>query len=442
MTASIRQELATIVSSEAILPDGAMGSWPHDVPSPSVFLEPGSEEEVALILERASREGWRILPSGAGSWIQGRGVPEVDIVLSTRRLGAMHIYEPADLTFTAGAGLPFERLQETTRANGQWLPLDPPGAAKGTLGALVSTGMAGPLRHAYGPPRDLVLGLTLVAGDGRVLRWGGRVVKNVAGFDVTRLSIGSWGSLGVITSVSARLFPLPEEDRTLLLTGPSAEDLLPMAREAALSSLPFSAVELLDPLESVGAGGGGRAGLAIRLLGSRAQVEEMEERGRRTLGGEPGVGRKMVTLGPDESRGFHKALGSWEEGARLVLRLSLLPAKMEELVAHARVLVHEFEEAGCGGARLAFHLGWGVMRIAFEKLPAKDEGMEGMGRILLRLRSELEGEGGSLILSEGPAELLRRVGPSERPEAENTLVAGLKRVFDPQGILSPGRLTG
>ena len=442
MTASIRQELATLVSSEALLPEGTRGSWPKDVSPPSAFLEPGSEEEVSLVLERASREGWRVLPSGAGSWLQGRGAPEVDIVLSTRRLGEMHIYEPADLTFTAGAGLSFGRLQEATGANGQWLPLDPPGAAKGTLGALVSTGMAGPLRQAYGSPRDLVLGLTLVAGDGRVLRWGGRVVKNVAGFDVTRLSIGSWGSLGVITSVSARLFPLPEEDRTLLLPGPSAEDLLPVAREAGLSSLPLSAVELLDPLEPVWPGGGGRAGLAIRLLGSPAQVEEMEERGRKMLGGELGVGRKIVTLGPDESRGFHKALGRWEEGAGLVLRLSLLPTKMEELVAQARLLVHEIEEGGGGGVRLAFHLGWGVIRIAFDELPAHEEGMEGLGRILLRFRSELEEEGGSLILSEGPADLLRRVGPSERPEAENILVAGLKRVFDPQGILSPGRLTG
>ena len=440
MTPSIRQELATLVSAEALLPEGRGEGWPRDVPLPPAFLEPGSQEEIALILERASREGWRVLPSGAGSWLHGGGAPEVDIVLSTRRLRAIEIYEPADLTFTAGAGLLFGDLQEAARANGQWLPLDPPGAEKGSLGGLVSTGVSGPLRHAYGSPRDHILGLTMVAGDGRVLRWGGRVVKNVAGFDVTRLSIGSWGALGVITSISARLFPLPEEDRTLLLTGPSAEDLLPAARQMALSALPFSTAELIDPLDSSWAGGGGGAGLALRLLGTRAQVEELDARGRGELGEWAAVGRDVVILGAEESRRFHKAQGSWEEGARLVLRLSLLPSKMEWLLARSRALAEEMGAVGKG--RLALHLGWGVLRIVFEEIPSEEGGMTGIGRVLSTLRSELEEEGGSLILSEGPVGLLRSVGPWGSLGAEAGLVAGLKREFDPQGILAPGRITG
>jgi len=441
VTASLRQALASLCSSGTLLPEGSIGVWPRDVPAPAAFLEPGSQDEVAQILEKASQEGWRVLPSGAGSWLQGGGAPEVDIVLSTRRLRKMELYEPADLTFTAGAGLPFRELKAATRENGQWLPLDPPGAGAGTLGGLVATGRAGPLRHAYGSPRDHILGLTIVAGDGRVLRWGGRVVKNVAGFDVTRLSIGSWGTLGVITSVSARLFPLPEEDRVLLLTGPSAVDLLPAARHMALSQLPFAAVDLMDPLYPVW--DGAEAGLALRLLGTMRQVEELEARGRAELGTCVGKGRGVVTLGAEEGQRFHEGFGSWERGARLVLRLSLLPSKMEWLMRRGSALIDEIGDTGTGGqARQALHPGWGVLRIAFEELPSREGVLVDLGRILSTLRGELEEAGGSLVLSEGPAELLRTVGPWGSSGVEERLVVGLKREFDPQGILSPGRLTG
>jgi glycolate oxidase FAD binding subunit len=435
MTPSIRQELATLVPAETLLPEGRGEGWPRDVPHPSVCLEPEHEEEVALILERASREGWRVYPSGAGSWLHGRGAPEVDILLSTRRLQAMEIYDPADLTFTAGAGILFGELQEATRANGQWLPLDPPAAQKGSLGGLVSTGVSGPLRHAYGSPRDHILGLTMVTGDGRLLRWGGRVVKNVAGFDVTRLTIGSWGTLGVITSVSARLFPLPEEDRTLLFTGPSAEALLPAARQIALSSLPFSTAELIDPLDSSRA----EAGLALRLLGTQAHVDELEARGREELSGWAAAERGVVTLESEESRRFHETQGCWEEGAPLVLRLSLLPSKMEWLMTRSRALLEEMGSESEG--RVALHLGWGVLRIAFDELPSEGKAMTGIGQLLSTLRSELEEKGGSLILSEGPRGLLRSVGPWGSLGTEAGLVAGLKREFDPKGILAPGRIT-
>jgi len=213
MTSSLRQELASLVSSEGLLPEGVPVRWPGDVSPPAVHLAPGTVEEVAGVLERASREGWRVLPSGAGSRLGRGSAQEAEVLLSTRRLGGMSFYEPTDLTFTAGAGLPFGDLQGITGRHKQWVPMDPAGWEGSTVGGIVATGASGPLRHAFGSPRDHVLGLTMVAGDGRILRWGGQVVKNVAGFDVTRLCIGSRGKLGVITSVSARLFPLPEEER-------------------------------------------------------------------------------------------------------------------------------------------------------------------------------------------------------------------------------------
>jgi glycolate oxidase FAD binding subunit len=360
-------------------------------------------------------------------------------------------YEPGDLTFTAEGGIPLARLQEATRAEGQWLPLDPPGSRKGTLGAMVALGVGGGLGLGYGTPRDHVLGLTLVTGDGRTLRWGGRVVKNVAGFDMTRLSIGSWGTLGVITSVSARLFPLPEREVTLLLRGRNARFLLPAARAMALSSLPLAAVELLDPVDGSSGGREGRAALVLRLGGPSAQVKAMEAGVQSELGEEGWGGAGLQRLEGEESRVFHEALDRWEEGAQLVLRLCLLPSELGSLLEEAEGLGALAKEAGGGGGRgdsatgegelspvrLSGHVGAGILRVAVASVPG--EGVEAWVRALTELRGRLEGKGGSLRVSHGPLSLVEEVGPWGAQGAEAPLVRGLKEELDPEGILAPGR---
>ena len=124
---------------------------------------------------------------------------------------------PGDLTLTARAGTTLAEIERATAAERQLLALDPYGTARGTIGATIATASAGPLAHAFGTPRDLVLGLEFVTGDGAVIRAGGRVVKNVAGFDLTRLLTGAWGTLGVITEVSVRLRALPEMEESVAL---------------------------------------------------------------------------------------------------------------------------------------------------------------------------------------------------------------------------------
>src|SRR5206468_6797235 len=124
---------------------------------------------------------------------------------------------PGDLTLTARAGTTLAEIRSATAEHNQWLALDPSGRDESTLGAIAATASAGPLATAFGTPRDLILGLEFVSGDGHIARGGGKVVKNVAGFDLTRLFIGSWGTLGVITEVSVRLHAKPEVDRTIAI---------------------------------------------------------------------------------------------------------------------------------------------------------------------------------------------------------------------------------
>ncbi len=438
-----------MVAPEALVPDGELECWRTGQGQqglPAAVLAPSTEEELARVLARASEEGWRVLPAGLGRWLEGGGPSDVSVVVSTRRMQEVHEYEPANLTFTAGAGLSFSGLRKTTEPHGQWLPLDPPGGLVGSLGAAVALGIGGPLRHLYGTPRDHVLGLTLVAGDGRILRWGGRVVKNVAGFDVTRLSVGSWGSLGVVTSISARLFPIPEAEVTLIIQGGKVSVLLPLARAMALSSLPLAAVELLDPLELKGSGlaevGAEPAGpgLVLRLLGSHAQVEEMEARVRSDLSHEVG---SLQRLEGETSRAFHETLNGWEEGADLVARLCLLPSELGTLLDEAeevRDLVSKASSPPGAGMRLSAHVGAGVLRVAVPKLPEGDGGLDPWVSSLRSLRARLEERGGSLTLSSGPSALLREVGAWGAAGEEKALMAGLKAEFDPQGILAPGRL--
>lgn len=447
MTSSVRALLGTMVSAESLLPEGEAEAWrtaPGERGVPKAILAPAHEEELASVLDRAGREGWRVMPAGRGTWLEGGGPSEVELVVSTRRMIAVRDYEPGDLTFTAEAGVSLRALQGITEAHRQWLPLNPPGGVDGSLGATAATGAWGSLRTLYGMPRDQVLGVTMISGAGEFLRWGGRVVKNVAGFDVTRLCVGSWGALGVITGVSARLYPMPERETTLVYRGPGVEALLPAARAAAVSPLPLAGVELLDPLPGTMVEPGGRrdpragAGLILRILGSRSEVEETVARIRAELGpswGEPSVADRS------ESRRLHQELAEWEKDAALVARLSLVPSLLGTLAEE----VEELRSLAAHGTpaalvEVAADVPSGVLRAAVRPVEKEWAGAVGWGAALSALRARLEERGGSLTLSHGPAPLMREVGPWHPSEGERKLMVGLKSAFDPEGILAPGRL--
>jgi glycolate oxidase FAD binding subunit len=220
---------------------------------------PGSEHGTA-------RSALRIV--GGGTWLDaGRPVNDAQ-PLSLAGDDAIVEYVPSDLTLTARAGATLASIARVTRAEGQWLALDPPGVASGTLGATIATGSAGPLAHAFGAPRDNVLGIEAVTGRGDVVRAGGRVVKNVAGFDLTRLFTGAWGTLAVISEATVRLRALPERDESVILALPSGDAMEGWL--AKLRALPFTplALELLNASLARALGLGDRALLLGRVGGN------------------------------------------------------------------------------------------------------------------------------------------------------------------------------
>jgi glycolate oxidase FAD binding subunit len=183
--------------------------------SVSSVVAPRDASEVAVVL-RESTQGLRIV--GGGTWLDAGHPVRAATELRLDAFAGVRAYVPADLTISIGAATTLAELNAVTQAHGQWCPLLPWGDDRATIGAVIATATTGPAAAALGRPRDLVIGLECVDGLGRVIQAGGRVVKNVAGFDLTRMMTGAWGTLGVITEVHLRLRSTPAVDETWRVT--------------------------------------------------------------------------------------------------------------------------------------------------------------------------------------------------------------------------------
>jgi glycolate oxidase subunit GlcD len=186
----------------------------------SLIVSPASAEEISEVLKLASRKGWSVLPAGGMTWLKSRA----DLIVNTQRLNQIIEHEPADLIAVAQAGVKLTDFNAKLAENGQWLPLDPPDDGRATIGGVVATGIGGPQQLGYGRPRGSVIGMKVVLADGTLIKVGGRVVKNVAGYDLCKLFSGSFGSLGIITEVNFKLRPRPAREVTVIATG-TVEDL-------------------------------------------------------------------------------------------------------------------------------------------------------------------------------------------------------------------------
>jgi glycolate oxidase FAD binding subunit len=258
--------------------------------------EPGSVGELARVLREASAESRTV----------SVGRPGGDVVVSTAGLERVLEHEAGDLTVVAEAGVRLSALNERLARSGQRLALDPPGDP--TLGALVAANTSGPLRHRYGAPRDLLLGATVVLPDGTVASSGGKVVKNVAGYDLGKLFCGSRGTLGVVARVSFRLHPLPAAQGTLVVPAETPDAAQRAARAVLRSTLVPAALDLLWP---------GR--LALLFEGSERAVEAQLEEALALLGGED-AGDEVW----EEARARQGAARG---------RLAFLPGRLAELLA-------------------------------------------------------------------------------------------------------------
>jgi glycolate oxidase FAD binding subunit len=354
----------------------------------------------------------------------------VDLIVSTRRMDGVVTYEPADLTLTAGAGIELDELVRSTAEHGQWLPADPPGGGEGSLGATVATASGGFLRTRYGSLRDLTLGLTLVTGDGRVLRLGGRVVKNVAGFDLVRLAVGSWGTLGLVTEVTVLLQPRPPATVRLWQRAEGLEPLCASASAAADAPFLPASVEMRE----TGEDGGRRGVLTVTLHGPDASVRS-EARTLREAA--PALEEMPADVdGPEDT-----------PDPDLVVRMRLPAGDPRALVEAARTLgrLDGARENVLAGAPVQHRIDplAGLARVVVPEVRTDGAWPDRWATHLVDLRRTLVGRGGGLTVEVAPASIEEGAGAWRAPgRTEAELSRRLRSSFDPAGVLVPGRLAG
>ena len=365
-------------------------------------LAPRTTDEVrtAMLDAISAREPLHI--SGANTW-ETAGPPIASShTLSMHALSGIVEYVPGDLTITALAGTSLAELSQATAAHDQWLGLDPAGDRLGTIGATIATASSGPLAHAFCTPRDLVLGLEAVTGYGDVVRPGGRVVKNVAGFDLVRLYTGAWGTLGPITSVTLRLRALPVHDVTLAIAVPDASRLSALIALLRASTLSLIAAEWVDGATAVSLGvGSGEDMIVLRLGGNDPFV-----RGQRAV-----IDTFAASTPCDPA--VWGALAALDASAPVVLRLSGAVSDLPQRLERVRLALTRER------ASFALHagIGRGIIRVivtaaADNARAALQTDVSGQHRIVERL----------------PA-------PWWSAEADpfaNGLASRIRRAFDPQ----------
>lgn len=409
----------------------APGSWSVHGATPRAIVSPSDAAAIAAVLALCTAEGWTVEPAGAGTWLDHGRAPAgpADLILSTRRLHSRLRSEPADLVVATDAGVRFDALQQRLAADGQELTLDPPHHADATIGAAVALAAAGPLRASGGTPRDHVLGVDVVTGDGRTLRFGGRVVKNVAGYDGCRLLTGSRGTLGVITGLWLRVRARPAADRSFTLAG-ELSALLQFI--AGLDDIRPAATELLGPATAAALGLPRRWTVALRLRGGRAELDGSADR----ISG-LAAGLEVTEV----ATAVWDGLARLETAARPLVRLTGL--KSELPTATDRVLRFiSASDTTLDGWHIAAHAAGGIVRLwpAAGAASGAEPATDVLGRSLVDLRQEAEAAGGTMVLECASASLQTVVPARSAGDAiTQRLEAGLKRVLDPAGILAPGR---
>lgn len=433
-----------IVGAEHVKAGPAAAPFAVDGITPSVVASPGSEEEVSRLLAVAHELEAAVTPWGGGTKM-GLGAPprRLDLVLSLTRLNQVVDHEPADMTATFQAGMSLAAVQAHLGQKGQFVALDPPFGARATIGGILAANASGPRRLRYGTARDLLIAVRVVHADGTVTKGGAKVVKNVTGYDMNKLYIGSLGTLGILTEATFRLYPLPAAEETHLSAFPSLEAAGAAVGEILGSPLVPHALELLSAgaasavARAAGVSWGtGQVGLVV-LIGSvpeavRAQLQDVAKFCR----GAGSAADHLVAGAPhgacwDAIREFPGP------GAPqfLVLKGSVPLTRVPELMGRGEGLAGQ-RHLPCQAVAEA---GSGIVRFYVDVASAPPERAADYVETVRGVAAEL---GGHLVVLEAPLPVKRRVDVWGPVGKALRLMQGLKAQFDPKGILNPGRFVG
>jgi glycolate oxidase FAD binding subunit len=437
VAASLTDTLRAIAGADHVLAGDDLTRYRLGETTPEAIVLPGDESEVSRILRLAWEDGLAVVPWGGGVH-QSIGYRPVryDLALDLRRLNRLLEHEPAEMTATAQAGIRMADLQRRLGERGQFLPLDAPRAADASLGGILATRLAGTLRCRYGTARDLVLGLRLAHADGTITQAGAKVVKNATGYDVTKLYLGSHGTLGIILEATFRVYPRPGAERAWWLRTADLATAQALANRILGSPLVPTRVELLE-------GRTGRLSASPRpgpaLLVSIAGVTEAisaQADDLARLAAEFGSGLSEV-VDPERTCaavGDFPWVSEGTEGGGLPLiwRGGVLPADCGKGMRAVQQATQPWGQAAVAGS-----VSHGALRGEF-----RGASVEVVARNLIAAREALAAFGGYLVVLDAP-EAVRTHGDVWGPPPDGVAVMRrLKAEFDPKGILNPGRFVG
>jgi glycolate oxidase FAD binding subunit len=375
---------------------------------------PATPEELAAFLAEANAARRPVTVRGHGTkitWSQSRD--GFDTALLTTSLNRVLAHRFGDLTATVEAGAVLDDVNRELSRHGQWIPLDPNWPDRATIGGIVSANDSGPRRHRYGGPRDLIIGIEIARADGVRAKAGGIVVKNVAGYDLARLMTGSFGCLAVILSVTFKLYPLPVASRTVVVDVPRAAAARAIVQAIDASQLTPTAVDIQAP--------------PMRLLiRFESTASSIDAQCRRTVALATDCGgRAALVEGDEEDRlwAAHRERPWSVDGA--VAKVTLLPSALATVVDGLIDVAGEASVVITGRAAL------GVLTVAVSGAAAVQ------AEAIRKLRARQPGTGSATLLR-GSEELKTAVGVWGTQGDTFRIMQGLKRAFDPGGILNPG----
>jgi glycolate dehydrogenase FAD-binding subunit len=458
--ATVGSRLADIVGPQHVITDPALlAAFAVDDKKPAVAVRPQSTAEISEVVKFAAKERLAVVATGARTKL-GIGLPprQYDIALDMTRLDRVVAYDPGDLTLSVEAGIPLRTLAGILAEHRQFLPLGVPYQSQSTIGGTIASGVDSPLRQHYGTARDYLLGMEFVTGEGIASKSGGRVVKNVTGYDIHKLMIGALGTLGVITRINFKTFPMPAASRAFVATFQTVERACGTRNRLSQSPLAPMTLELFSPgaadlFSSEAASriepnpmpqnviSGTRWSFTTGFAGNENALKRYET-DLRKMAEECGAVDLAVLVAPQVTPAFARkrefvpiALSS--SPAATILKICVVPMKMPEALKAA------------GQAAEANHLPWvamarGVGVIYFAMLPKgrNDETKRQSALASNQIFAACAALGGHATIPWCPAEWkdVLKVWGLDRPDFAQ--MQKLKTVFDPLAVLSPGRFVG
>ncbi len=429
---AIFSQIKTLVSQDNFCPWEKLNSTKQKIitqdfaspNNPKWIIYPQTPTQLASIVAYIYNNNGKILLCSSGSKLSWGGlVQSIDVVVSTAGLNQVIEHAVGDLTVTVEAGTKFADLQAVLAKSGQFLPLDPASPESATIGGIIATADAGSLRQRYGGVRDLLLGITFVRADGQIASAGGRVVKNVAGYDLMKLFAGSYGTLGVICQATLRVYPLPEASATVLLTG-EAEKVTKATKALRASALTPAKFDLLSP----GLVKNLLLGEEMGLIVSFASLKESVQQQSATLvevGKQLGL-RSSVYIDKEENTIWETLQQQMRQAGELITcKIGVLPNAVVEVLL-------EIDSISQGRSLIHAGSGLGMWRCPEDTTLDK----------ILKVRSLCQSNGGFLTILEAPIACKQQLDVWGYSGNSLELMQKIKHQFDPKNVFNPHRFVG